>query len=157
MLMKTLIAYSSKYGTALLCAQSLQSQIGGEVTLVNLADQQPDPSEYDQVIVGGSIYFGQIQHTTRDFCQHWEKQLLSKPLGLFVCCAQTEKYQEQLTAAFSEKLRSHARFTSTLGYAYDFKKMRFIDRLIIKKVAKVSESRQQLDQEAIRELAAAMA
>ena len=52
--MKTLILYASKTGTTQDCARSLAQKIP-DSTLVDLCAQKPDPSGYDQVIVGGSI------------------------------------------------------------------------------------------------------
>lgn len=154
---KTLIAYSSTYGAAADCAQQLAQRLGAETDVVDLANAQPDPAPYDRVIIGGSIYMGQIQKSTKAYCQTYGEQLLQKPLGLYVCSGrQDDDAAKQLQEAFPAALREHALWMNTLGYRYKLQGMNFLHRFIIKKVAKVSADEDRLNSEAMDALAAAM-
>jgi len=54
--MKTLIVYGSKYGYTESCAGKLKDMIKGEVTVANAKDKIRNIEEYDNVLMGGSIY-----------------------------------------------------------------------------------------------------
>ena len=67
--MKTLIAYGSKHGAAAKCAVILKEKIRGEVEMINLQQiQNIALKDYDNVIIGGSIYAGAIQKQVTAFC-----------------------------------------------------------------------------------------
>lgn len=139
--MKTLIAYASKYGCAEKCTNSLKEKLGGEVDIKNLQSGKfPDISGYDTVIIGGSIYGGKIQGAVSRFCQSNLNSLLKKKVGLFVCCADSEKAHMQLKAAVPASLFEHATAKGHFGHEFDLKKMKFIDRTIIKSMLKIKES-----------------
>ena len=60
--MKTIIVYSSKYGYTEDCVNSLAEKIDGEVSTFNIYTEKiPSIDEFDNIIIGGSIYMGQIQ------------------------------------------------------------------------------------------------
>ena len=67
--MKTLIAYSGKYGCTEKCAAALAEKLSGETCLLNLKkDKNPNLSGYDSVVVGGSVYIGKINKEVKSFC-----------------------------------------------------------------------------------------
>jgi len=140
--MKTLIAYCTTHGCTEKIANNLKESLDGETHLVNLKkDPVPDLDEYSMVIVGGSIHAGQIQKKVKDFCQKNMAELINKELGLFICCMEEgEKAQNQLLEAFPENLLNHAKATAYLGGEFDFDKMNYFQRLIVKKVANVDSS-----------------
>lgn len=68
--MKTAILYTTTYGStekvANYIAEKLENQ---EIVLVNLAENKNfDFSEFDNIILGGSIYLGDIQPEMFEFC-----------------------------------------------------------------------------------------
>jgi len=71
--MKTLIAYSSKYGCTEKCVGTLAAKLSWEVDVVNLrGGKAVDLSGYDRVIIGGSIYMGRIQKQVTNLCvKNW--------------------------------------------------------------------------------------
>ena len=59
--MKTLIVFSSKYGMVERCAKIIAEKLGGAV-LENLRNNSDIKlSDYDTIIIGGSIYSGKIR------------------------------------------------------------------------------------------------
>ncbi len=154
MSVKTLIAYGTRYGAAAECAAALKERLPGDVDVIHLAEGSAEASEYDQVIVGGSIYMGQIQSHVKKFVQGQQEALLSRPLGLFLCCGRTDAFAEQFQNAFPESMRQHARRAECFGYAYSLERMKFLDRWILKVVAKVARSERSLDFGAIGSMAA---
>ena len=85
--MITAIIYDSHHGTTTKVAQQIQETLGREKTQVfNLKENQEiELSDYEQIIVGGSVHAGQVQKKVKKFCAENEAILLEKPLGLFLC------------------------------------------------------------------------
>lgn len=134
--MNTLILYTSKHGTAEKCAQALAAKLKGQVLVRLLTDNPPEMTDYDTVILGGSIYAGGIQKAMKDFAPRYQASLLKKRLGLFVCCMSEEAADKQLKSAFPEVLVNHAITTARLGGGFPFSKMSFMEKIVIKKVLK---------------------
>lgn len=151
--MKTLIAYMSKCGCTANCAHTLAETIGGDVTLVNLAEETPDLREFDGVILGAPVYVGNIPNEVKAFHTDNIQLLKQKKLGLFICCGQVEKGQEQLEAAYPVELSSHAFLSKSFGGAISLEKQNFLIRTMLKKVMKIKESYESIDHQAIAEFA----
>ncbi|MFW6362352.1 MAG: flavodoxin domain-containing protein [Spirochaeta sp.] len=155
--MKTLIAYATKYGATEKAARKLAEQLSGEVELINLVQKRtPDISGCDRVIIGGSIYCGNIQEEVKQFSSENQQQLLQQPLGLFICCKDEENADEQLQNAFDPQLVQHAAHTGYFGYEYNFRKMNFFLRMLIRKFARIKESQFKLREENISDFARKM-
>ncbi|MDZ7792806.1 MAG: flavodoxin domain-containing protein [Spirochaetia bacterium] len=66
--MKTLIVYAGRNGSTQKTAERIAGQIGAEAELVNLQKQPaPELTEYDNVILGGSILAGSVPKTLQKF------------------------------------------------------------------------------------------
>ena len=69
------------------------------------------------------------------------KLLLKRKIGLFICCMEKdEKAQRQLNSAYPKELINHAAVAGIMGGEFNFDKMNFLEKAIIKKVAGVTES-----------------
>lgn len=150
--MKTLIAYATTHGCTEKAAIELKNHLGENTTLVNLK-QNPDPdlASYQRVIIGGSIHAGQIQKRIKTFSNKYLDILKKKELGLFICCMeQGETAQKQLLDAFPEELHLNAKVSSIFGGEFDFERMNYFQKLIVKKVAHVENSTSKLDHEKIK-------
>jgi menaquinone-dependent protoporphyrinogen oxidase len=149
--MKTLIVYTTKYGSTKTCAEKIREKLNTDTVIVNLKNnKKPNVAEYDTVIIGGSIHAGRIQGQIKRFCSTQEKTLLEKKIGLFICCMyEGEQAQKQFEEAFPERLREHAAARGILGGILDFDKMNFVERMVVKKVAGVEESHFKLSEEKI--------
>ena len=87
--MKTLIIFATKYGSAEKCANILQEKLNGDVEVLNIkTDKIPDISNFENIVIGGSIYIGKIQREIRDFCKQHLEALLTKKTGLFICAGE---------------------------------------------------------------------
>ncbi|MCL6459474.1 MAG: flavodoxin domain-containing protein [Gorillibacterium sp.] len=138
---KTLIVYASKHGSAEKCAVSLSGKIKGTVELCNLKkDNVGNLGQYDQVIIGGSIYMGRIQKELTAFCTRAGAELLDKRIGLYICCMKEgQDAVVQLERSFSKELLDKAIVKETFGGELNLGKMSFFERFIVKKVAKVEK------------------
>ena len=127
--MKTMIAYSSTHGSAEECACQLAQKFN-EAEVINLKQHSVNPSNYDCVILGSSIYGGQVQREVRDYCKKYLGILLQKPLGIyFTCMTQDETELRQfLEYAFPAEIVDHLTTFCAVGGAVYFTKMNFLER-----------------------------
>lgn len=156
--LKTLIAYSTKHGATRRYAEELARRLSGPVTVVDLhKDSGTDISGFDQVVIGSSIYAGQVSKEVRDFCALNLKALQQKRLGLFACCWQDgESARQQLRAAFPGELVSSAAVAESLGGDMNLAAMSFLERFVAKVIAKVKESASHYSEESVSRFAEAL-
>ncbi|MGB7595383.1 MAG: flavodoxin domain-containing protein, partial [Erysipelotrichaceae bacterium] len=113
--MKTLILYSTTYGYAEEIAKLIANRIP-ETTLQNIQkNKNVDLTLYDHVILGGSIYIGKVHKDLASFAAAHESELLTKKLGLYICCLFGDKYMEELKANFPLSLIEHAYASENFG------------------------------------------
>lgn len=153
--MKTLILYTTRHGCTETCATKLQHQLSRDAELVNIKKQKPiNLDDYETIIIGGSIHAGQIQKKIKKFCQENLETLKQKKLALFLCCMEEgDKAQQQFQNAYPAELIQHATATAIFGGEFNFEKMNFIEKAIIKKIAKIETSISRLDEASIVEFA----
>lgn len=139
--MSTLIVYATKYGCTGKCAKTLAERISGSVELRRVTAVKPeDLSQYEKVIIGGSIRIGKIQKEISAFCAANLHQLKEKKIGLFICCMRDgDIAAAELNSAFPAELFRHAQAKEYFGGEFILKKMGFLDRMVVKKVAKVEQ------------------
>ena len=149
--MSTIIVYISKHGCTEKAADILRENIKDDVILINLKrDQDPDIAPFDSVIIGGYINVGKIQKKIKKFCEKNRSKLLQKKLGLFLCCMEKgENAESQFIDAFPGYLRDHASEKGLFGGEFNFEKMNYFERKIIKKIANINESVSNVDRKAI--------
>lgn len=140
--MKTAIIYATKHGCTDKCAHTLANELETNTDLVNIETaQNVDITNYETVIIGGSIHAGMINKKIKSFINKNENILLKKNLGLFLCCMyEGDKALNQFENAFPKTIRNKAMAHGLFGGEFDFDKMNFIEKTIVKKVANVEKS-----------------
>ncbi len=156
--MKVIIIYVSKYGCAEKCVKKLAEKLDGAVDLCNLkSENNVEIWHYDTVIIGGSIYMSSMQKEITAFCTQNENALKEKKVALFTCGMRDGSMaEEQLNNAFSKSLIEAAIAKECFGGEFIFGKMKFIDRLIAKKVSGAKEDISNILEENIDKLAQAV-
>lgn len=147
--MNILIAYASKHGSSEKAALMLKEKLTGTVDLHNFKKGIPNIHNFDAIIIGGSIHMGEIQKNVKTFFQKNSDLLEKKHLGLFLCCMDKERAQLQFEKAFPEELREQAIVNSLFGGEFNFEKMNWFERKIIKKISGVSKTVSEIDIAAI--------
>lgn len=135
--MKTILIYATKYGCAAETAQRIKAELDREIEFVNImTDNVPSLDHYDTVILGGSIYMGRVQKKLSAYMNGQMEHLLNKKIGLFLCAGEPDEAarSRELQNAFPEALYRHAAAKDVLGYAFNFEKMHFLDKLIMRKI-----------------------
>ena len=156
--MKTVIAYATKSGTTEICAAMLQSEIYG-ADLVNLDEDSPDLELYDTVLIGGPIRYGSIHHAVRSFCKENIDILLTKNVGLFICCGSNEASGQYFKNSFPPNLLSHAFEKQSFGGEFRLEQLPLFEKWVIKMIAqgKKHEGKPAIDSLAIHTFAEAAA
>jgi len=156
--MNILIAYASKYGCTEKCASILSDNFQKDslpVTVFNLAGKQKiNLSDFDTIAIGGSIMAGKLNPLVRKFCENNLSELLQKRLGLFICAAAAELVEKDMTDNFPQQLLSKAAVKGYFGYEFNFEKMNFAIRSIIKKMSKIEDNVSNIIENNIKEFAA---
>ncbi|WP_410769947.1 flavodoxin domain-containing protein [Fontibacillus sp. BL9] len=159
--MSVLIAYAGKYGCTAKCASILESQLTGPVSIVNLHhDPLPDLAAFEKIIIGGSIYYGQLQKPcVRLFREHL-KTLLQKKVGVFICCGSPDQSDQFVTHALPSELRDSALKISCFGGELKPDAMswwdRFVTAMVARSAAKKNAPPSTILHEAIADFSAAM-
>ena len=156
--MRNLIVYTTTHGCTEKCADEVKEGLTGETTVINIKKESaPDLQAFDTIILGGSIHAGKIQKRIKKFCEKQLDLLLTKKVGLFICCMEDgENAEKQLAEAYPAALRDHATAKGLFGGEFDFDKMKGIEKAIIKKVAQIEESVSKISDENIRSFIDAM-
>ncbi|MFO7843262.1 MAG: flavodoxin domain-containing protein [Bacteroidales bacterium] len=140
--MKTAIIYATKHGCTEKCAHTLANELNKNAALINL-DTSTDVNlnEFNTIIIGGSIYAGSMNRKIKKFMEKYLEILNTKKTGLFICCMEEgEKAQEQFDNAFPETLRKNAIAHGYFGGEFNFDKMNFFEKAIIKKIAQTDRN-----------------
>jgi menaquinone-dependent protoporphyrinogen oxidase len=155
--MKTLIAWTGKSGTTAEVVKEIAGELGEGTVSVDLKrGGMTDPSEFERVIIGGSIYAGSIHKNLKVFCEKYEEALLARPLGIFLCALSGEDTAEKLERNFSAGLVEHARIKEWLGGRFIFAEHNFLIRAMMKKVMNSSEDTDNIRTGEIKNFAAVM-
>lgn len=148
--MNPIILYESKHGATETCAGYLHHNIPGS-TLSKVQDLTDDIKPSQPVIIGSCVYMGQFNKHVKAFLTENEKMLLDHPLYIFYCGMNEDESQSPVDANLSIAIKEHATIVYS-GGAFDFKQMKWWERFIVKKVAKVTESTNNLRFEALDEI-----
>ncbi|MCU0640376.1 MAG: flavodoxin domain-containing protein [Candidatus Krumholzibacteria bacterium] len=152
--MSVLIIYMSRHGCTAKAVDLLARALPGSAVFDLGAVKNPPLDAFDTVAIGGSIHAGKLQRKLSKFCRDNIEALKAKRLGLFLCCMEEgEKARLEFDQAYPAELREHAAATGLFGGAFDFERMNFLERAIVKKVAKLDKSVSKLDEKAIESFA----
>ena len=143
--MKTLILYATKHGAAREAAERLAKKMPGAVLHDLKQSDIPTLANFDCVIFGSSIYAGTIRKEAKTFLAKNSDTLKKKKLGLFLCGLNPEEEKRFFASNFSPALLAAAKATSFFGGIFDPKKVGFMERLIIKAVAKLTDYADKID------------
>lgn len=136
--MSTLIIYATKHGASKKCAEMLSQKITGKVDLYNLKTEPvPNLTQYEKIIIGGSIYAGTVHKEIKEFCTKNLSTLKDKKVGLFICCMIKKDAEKQLKNAFPQELLQLATAKMSFGGEFRFSEMNFMEKNIVKMVSKM--------------------
>mgnify|MGYP000905983808 CR=1 FL=1 len=136
--MKTLLVYYSKQQSTHRCMEYIASSLT-DATLTQISEFKGDLNDYDHIIIGTPIYAGSIHKQIKSLIDTKEETLLQKQLSIVVCAMNDDVLEEAIERNFNDAIRNHATIVHA-GGSYDFTKLNFIERFLVKKIAKVTAS-----------------
>ncbi len=156
--MRVLIAYRSRYGATESCARILAGKISADTVVHDLRTPgRPSPGDFDAILIGGSIYGGKVQREIGAFCDQEREQLLSRPVGLFICGFYSgERGMAELQASFPPWLSAHAFARELLGGELSMGKLSLPDRLLVRTLVRPARDISAIHADALERLAAAV-
>ena len=138
--MKTLIIYATKSGTTKKCAALLAANLGIEsCALWNMADGEPELSDYDCLVFGSPLRMGVIDKKISAFLQKKKAEILERRFGLFLCGCLEEKVSEAITKNFSEDFLEKARSVEYFGGELSAEKGKGLEKLVIRSFFKIAQ------------------
>ena len=154
--MKTLILYATKHGATRKAAERIALKIPGAVLHDLKQDGIPSLADFDCAIIGSSIYVGSIRKEAKTFLAQNADKLKEKKLGLFLCGLQEDEEKQFFTSNFPPDILTAAKATAFLGGIFDPKKAGFMERFVIKTVAKLPDYTDRIDNAKIERFAEEM-
>lgn len=156
--MKTAIIYASKHGTTEKVANIINEKLdGSNVQIINLKNKQKiDLSNYETVIIGGSIHAGSIQGEVKDFIKENTIALMQKKIALFLCCMDEAREKEEFDNNYPELIRNHSAYNAIVGGEFLFEKMNFIEKFLVRKISGVNSTVSKLRYDQIYNLVSAV-
>lgn len=160
MIMNTIILFDSKRGTTKSIAEMIAAKTATPATVVPIEEaHHVSLSEFEKVVIGTPIYYGQPRKQTKEFLTMNCSALRDKELFLFVCGVQQneEFIEKQCEEAFPDELNNKAKATVFLGGEVLFNRLNFFERFLLKKILTASgvpgitgkENYEQIDHEGL--------
>lgn len=138
--MKTLILYATTYGFTKDCALELKEYLQGEVNMVNInSSKELAIEEFETIIIGGSIYVGQLNKKLKSYCTDHKEELMKKRLAFFLCSGMADQYEQNLANSYPEELLQKAVSIKYFGGELRMEKMKFFHKAITKLIKKATE------------------
>lgn len=132
--MKILIAYATVTGTTAECVRILKYCLRRrQLTVVDLTEEQPDPLEYDAVVVGGPIRRTKLHPVVSEYIQKYAEVLKTKKTGYFIVCGFADEAEEQIKKNIPRELQDTAFDVVSFGGTLDVSKQKnWKDKLYIR-------------------------
>lgn len=144
--MKTLIVYGTKYGSAEKCAKEIAKHITGQVDVINLKNnKEVKITDYDKVIIGSSIYAGMLRKEVKAFYEANKEGLKHKKVAIFISCMDKVNPEQYITNNFDADFISQLIAKCFCGGEYQFSKMNFVERFMIKKITQAGAKKGQCE------------
>jgi len=136
--MKTLILYATKHGATKEIAKRISALIPDSTVCDLKSSNIPNTSDFDRVIIGGSVYAGSVRRETKTFVAQNADTLLKKQIGLFISSLTNGEYEQAFAVNFPSDVLSVAKAKANLGGIYDPKTAGFFEKIIMRIVTKQS-------------------
>ncbi|MHB9055143.1 MAG: flavodoxin domain-containing protein [Paludibacteraceae bacterium] len=143
-MLKTAVIYATIQGTTEKAANYIAEKLPEQdIQIFELTKtSEIDISPFDVIILGGSVYLGDIQPVMIEFCKDNLETLLTKRIGLFVCGIEPDLIRQdaELEMAFPRGLFNHAQATAFIGGEVNLEKLNASQKFISESLLKITES-----------------
>ena len=102
----------------------------------------PHLGDMDGIILGSSIYVGQINKKLKQWIENNQSLLLSKRLSIFLCSGFETEFDKNIQANFNTILLEHARSIHYIGGRIDKSKLGFMHKQMVNMIEKTEAGKQ---------------
>ena len=151
--------YATKYGSTREAAEELTRLVrerGLSEAQIGILDLGRSPAlpEVDTIVIGAPIYAGTIPKSVNRFVQANLDALLERRVGLYLSCLYGEgRAEQQLADNFPARLVAHSFGQYYVGGRIKLGELRWLDRVIMKRVGGVDHDVDNFNREEIGRLA----
>lgn len=140
--MKSAVIYASSHGTSAKVSEMIASGLGEDNTVIFNLKENPeiDISQFDAIVLGGSIHAGMMQKKVKEFVAAKSDEILKKPFALFMVYMNDKDFEVQMEKAFPPRLRENAISARGVGGEFLMDQMNFFQRFIVRKISGHVES-----------------
>jgi menaquinone-dependent protoporphyrinogen oxidase len=142
--MNTIILYESKAGCTKKCADYILKSNESDISLISAFKE--DLNNYENIILMTPVYMGKVNKKFKELILLKKEQLLSKKVFIVFIGMNYEAFDSMVNQNIDKDLKEHSEIIYG-GGAYYLEKLNFIERRIIKSVAHVSCSSEQIKYE----------
>lgn len=148
--MKTLILYNSKNGATEKCAKYLADN-STDIDLFNINKFNGNLKDYNHILIGTPVYIGRYNKLIKAFISDNVNTLLDVDLSIFVSSMNKNETEEVVIANLSKEIIKHANIYH-VGGAYYFEKLNWFYKLVVKKIAKINETKEAFDYDVLNKI-----
>ena len=105
--MKILILYATHGGVTRVCAQMLAEQlhVRHDVTLLDIKEKAPAPSDYEIVVLGSCVRMAKIDKEIKKYIKAHCDVLSNMPTAVFLCCGFTRNFPDYVDTQIPKQLQ----------------------------------------------------
>ncbi len=154
--MNTLIIYATKNGSVAEVAKLISKEINGKVDLINAHENKvEDISSYDNILIGSSVYFGQIDRKIKNFIFLHRPEIMKRKFGIFIMAGEKDEQamERQLKDTIPNDIYTKANVLSVIGSEIKLNQFSWLVRFILKHVKKIKSSYKNIDSTKIKDFA----
>lgn len=148
--MKTLILFASKKGMTEKLAYLVKEK-RNNAEIYEIKKFNKDLNNYDEIIFGSPVYMGKINKFVKKYIDENFELLKTKSPKLFLCGMNYDNTEEVVNLNFSENQIKTLKI-DYIGGAYNFEKLNFLLKFMIKKISGETKSREVIFDERIEKL-----
>ena len=144
--MKILIAYATRGGTSREAAELLASLLPNhDVTLADLTQESPDPSDFAYLVLGGAVLFGKAHKALRKYLKRYEGEIAARKRSFFLCCAEAEQLENYFERSIAPTLLEGAQDCLYFGGDLSLHRFHGFDRLLVRMVRNAIKESEEAD------------
>lgn len=130
--MKTTIYYASKYGATKSVANYIAEQLHAPCKAIT----KEQTIEGDCIILGASVYAGMLSKECKAFWNQHKSKLKDKQVYMFICSMNADTVPQVIKENLGHDASAMFKEIIAVGGKFDFSKMHFMERIIIKLINK---------------------
>ncbi|MDF9824315.1 menaquinone-dependent protoporphyrinogen oxidase [Breznakia sp. PF5-3] len=134
--MKTLILYGSKHGCTEDVANTLAKQLNRPVEVKNIEDANVDLSSYYNIVLGSSIYAGQMNKKLKKYIKEHEAELKEKAVSVFLCRGQADDQFDKVLKENLPEIYDSIKYKGDFGGEFRKDRMGFMEKKLINMISK---------------------